>query len=243
MSAIRTGWGQGMKICIKPILVSGALVAGLAAAASAGDTDPGVETGDTEERVVERLGKPQGVITRGDRKLYYYEQGTVQIVTGRVVKALLVSREEAHERTLRREQEERQRRQQEEAEQRRVTEAGAAELARMLADKAFAARPAAERVDYWNQFAKRYPYTDVTAPMTLAASDLQSQQNKASQMTELVALMKRTGEIGERLKQLEADYAASLANWKRNEIDAERARLNEELARIEVRVRELGGAR
>jgi len=29
---------------------------------------------------------------------------------------------------------------------------------------------------------------------------------------------------------LDADYAASLANWKRNEIDVERAKLKQELA-------------
>jgi hypothetical protein len=203
---------------------------------------PVVNKGDTVERVEQTMGKPQGVISGGRRTTYYYEQGTVDFVTGRVEKAFLIPKDEARERTARREREELNHRQQVEAEKKRITEAGGAELARTLEDKAFAARSAAERLAYWTEFPKRFPYTDITAQLAQTAEAGRAEQKDREREAELVAMNKRVGEIQERFVQLDADYAASLANWKRNEIDTERAKLKDELATIATRVRALTGA-
>jgi hypothetical protein len=200
---------------------------------------PVVKKGDTVELVLKTLGKPKGVVSGGRLSTYYYEQGTVDFVDGRVNKAFLISKDEARERTAQRELAERQHREQLEAGQKRLIEAGKAELARTLEDKAFAARPASERLAYWTEFAKRYPSTDVSAQLAKAAEAGQAEQQDRDREAELVAMNKRVGEIQERFVQLDADYAASLANWKRAEIDAERAKLKDELAAIATRVRTL----
>ena len=66
---------------------------------------------------------------------------------------------------------------------------------------------------------------------------MQKQDNDAL----LASLQKRLGEIQARLKQLDADYAVSLANWKRNEIDTERAKLKDEQQGLVSRMAEMMG--
>lgn len=224
------------------LLVTGVTGLFLGMAALAEGESPDVRPGDTLESVVQKLGKPQGVISGGRRSTYYYQQGTVDFVTGRVERAMLVSVEEGRERAARREREEQLRIQAAASERARLTEAGSAALARAQEDKSLAARPATERVEFWKDFAKRYPYTDVTVPSAQAAEAAKVEQKDRDQAAELVTLNKRVGEIQERFGQLDADYAASLANWKRNEIDAERAKLKDELAAIATRLRDLGVA-
>ncbi len=207
----------------------------------AGEAPPAVSNGDTVESIVQKLGKPKGVVSGGARTTYYYEQGTVDFVTGRVVNAMLISGEEARERTARRELEEKNFRQQREAERNRLTEAGTTALARVVADKSFATLPASERVAFWTQFAARYPYTDISAQVAQTEEAVKTDQKERDRADELVKLNQRVGAIQERFAELDADYAASLANWKRNEIDAERAKLKDELSTIATRVHELSG--
>lgn len=57
----------------------------------------------------------------------------------------------------------------------------------------------------------------------------------------MMTLKVRVVEIQARFKQLDADYAASLANWKRNEITAERAKLTLELNADQNRMSEVEG--
>jgi vacuolar-type H+-ATPase subunit I/STV1 len=220
-------------------LVSCLVILMYASPLPAADQSATVAIGDSIPTVVEKLGKPNGIITGKQRSTYYYEQGTIDFMTGRVHRVWLVSGEEARQRTARREQEERNRIHQEENERKRLTEAGDAELAKIQADKSFLDRSPADRLDYWTQFAKRYPYTDIATPMTQTAAAVTAEQKKDDADNELVTLNRRAGAIQERFKTLDSDYAASLANWKRTEISTERAKLKEELAAIETRVREL----
>lgn len=218
------------------LYLSGLLILALPVLLLADGEIPVVNKGDTVEQVVKTLGKPKGVVSGGRMANYYYEQGTVDFVDGRVEKAFLISREEARERTAQRELAERKRQQQIETERARLTEAGRVELARTLEDKAFASRPVSDRVAYWTDFAKRFPYTDVSGQLAKAAEAGQAEKKDQDREAELVSLNKRVVEIQERFIKLDADYAASLANWKRNEIDAERATLKDELAAIATRV-------
>lgn len=201
---------------------------------------PEIEKGDTVQQVVDKLGNPQGKIAGGSRTTYYYERGTVDFVTGRVERVMLVTSQEAKERTAARELAEENHRKLVDAERKRLAEAGEAERARTLADKTFADLPPTEQLQYWTRFSKQYPYTDVRVQVTKAAADVKVAQTISELLTEKIALKKRVDEIEVRFRDLDADYAASLANWKRTEIDDERAKLKEELGTIQARIHELG---
>ena len=73
------------------LLMSGLMILMQPAAFAGQESPPAVENGDTVDRVVQKLGKPQGIVSGGCQIIYYYEQGMVYFVTGRVERALLVS--------------------------------------------------------------------------------------------------------------------------------------------------------
>lgn len=200
---------------------------------------PVVEKGDTFEQVVLKLGEPKGRITGGRWTTYYYDRGTVDFLTGRVDRAFLITPEEAREKIAVREKEEEAMRQQAEAERVRLLTAGKAQLEKVLGDKAFAASPPAIQLAYWADFQKQYPGIDVSAPIAEATKRLEVSKEENGKVSELVAMNNRAAEIEARFKQLDADYAASLANWKRTEIDQERAKLSDELAGIKTRLAEM----
>lgn len=210
------------------------------AMAASGTPEPVVNIGDTYQQMVEKLGKPRGVVSGGRRMTCSYERGTVDLVGGRVEKVLLVSAQEAKDRTQAQEKAEADQRQRAEADRVRLTKAGLAERDLKVSDKEFAKLPPADRLDYWKSFAAKYPYTDVSTLVAEAEKAVQAGQSDRDKEAKLAEMTKRVEEIQARFTQLDEDYAASLANWKRNEIDAERAKLKEELAGIATRVKELG---
>ncbi len=212
----------------------------LVVAASGASDSPDVAIGDTYQQMVDKLGKPRGVVSGGRRMTCSYERGTVDLVTGRVEKVFFVTTQEAKERTRAQEKAEADQRQRAEVDRARLTQAGLAERDRKVADKEFAKRPPGERLDYWKSFAGKYPYTDVSALVDEAEKAVQAGQPARDKEAKLAEMTKRVEEIQARFVQLDDDYAASLANWKRNEIDAERTRLKDELATIATRVKELG---
>ncbi len=200
---------------------------------------PAVAKGDTMEQVVQKLGPPKGQVSGGRRATYYYDRGTVDFLTGRVERAFIISAQEAKEKIVAREKAEAEMRRQAEVERARLMAEGKAQLEKVLADKAFADSSATARMAYWVDFQKKYPGIDVSAPVANAQKGLETDQKENGKVTELSALNSRAMEIGTRFKQLDADYAASLVNWKRDEIDQERAKLTKELADIKVRVEEM----
>lgn len=229
-----------LTILVKTLLIiSGLLILAPATDLRAGEAPTPVAKGDTIATVVEKLGKPTGFISGKQRVTYYYEQGTIDFLTGRVDRVWLISPDEAAQRTARLNMEEQNRAQQAEVERKRLTDDGAAELARVMADKSFQNRTPSSRLEFWTQFARRYPYTDITGPIAQATAAVNDEQKEDANANELITLSKREGAIQERFKALDAAYAASLANWKRTEINTERAQLKEELATIEARIREL----
>lgn len=218
------------------IAILGLCGSGLAFGAEA---QVGVSKGDTLEQVIQKLGAPKGRVTGGRRTTYYYDRGTVDFLTGRVERAFLVTSQEAKEKIEAREKAEEAMRLQAEAERVRLLAAGKAQLEKVLADKAFAASPPAVRVAYWVDFQKQYPGVDVTARIAEANKGREAAQGETGGVKELLALNSRAAEIESRFKQLDEDYAASLANWKRTEIDQERAKLTEELNGLKARVAEM----
>jgi len=215
------------------------LVAILGHCASRADTSPAVVKGDTFEQVVGKLGEPKGKVKGGARTTYYYDRGTVDFLTGRVERAFLMTAAEAKEKIAEREKAEEAMRRHAEAERARLLAEGKAQLEKTLADKEFAATPPAFQLVYWADFQQKFPGIDVSAPIAEAQKKLDANQKGNQAVTELLALNTRASEIEKRFKQLDEDYAASLANWKRNEIDQERAKLTQELAGIKARVAEM----
>lgn len=203
------------------------------------DLAPAVTKGDTVEQVIEKLGDPKGRVSGKRRTTFYYDRGTVDFLTGRVERAFLVTAQEAQEKIAAREKAEEERRKEAEANRaRRLTE-GRVELDKAVADKTLGAAPPGIRLAFWDDFQKKYPEQDVGAHIALARKELDAAQKDEGRLGEVIAMNNRAREIEARFKQLDADYAASLAHWKRTEIDQERARLTTELNAIKSRLTEL----
>lgn len=203
------------------------------------DSSPVAVKGDSFEQVIQKLGPPKGQVKGGARTTYYYDRGTVDFMTGRVTRAFLVTPEEAKEKIAAREKAEADMRKQAEAERIRVAAAGKAQREKMLGDKAFTNSPPGVQLAYWEDFQKQYPGVDVSVPVSKAKKDLEVATQENGQVKELLALNTRAAEIEKRFNQLDQDYAASLANWKRTEIDEERAKLTQELNGVTDRVAQM----
>lgn len=197
---------------------------------------PVADTGDAMEDVLAKLGRPRGRIASGNVTTFYYDRGTVEFVDGRVTKAFLMTPEEARLQVEEREKADAERRQKEDAARRMLSEDGARELARLQGDAIFAGRPAADRLSFWQDFARRYPYTDAGDELAKARAEVESDARKAEKETEVRKWKDRIEAIEARFVKLDADYAASLTHWKRNEINAERAKLEAEKKEIQARL-------
>ena len=222
-------------VCVALTLLAGRAAPAAADAEGAGE----VSKGASAAQVIEKLGSPQGVLAQGRRMSYLYERGTVDFVDGRMVKALLVSPAEAELLVRQRRSAEEERLRQAEAARKLAASEGQAELKDRLADEQFANRPPADRLAYWKDFNSRHPDIDVKSQIALAQEDAQAKARQAERQKERKTLGERVAEIQARFKQLDADYAASLANWKRNEIAAEREKLTQERDADQSRLREL----
>ena len=199
----------------------------------------GIAIGNTYDTVIAKLGTPAGILEHGRYITVYYDRGTVDFKDRRVVKIDIVSPEEALQIKREREQAWEAIRLKEEADRNRLTKEGQAELKKKMADKGFPKLPAAERLAYWRDFSKRYPYTDVNTFITEAESVEKGRQRLRECQDESGTITARVAQINDRFASLDADFAASLAHWKRNEINAERAKLNRELATLQTRLADL----
>ena len=209
------------------------------AAAATNDATAAIEKNDTLAEVVGILGKPQGKLERGTNVTLYYDRGLIDLSDGKVVNAHLVSPEEAALLRSERERKLEELRLQSERDRKRLISEGQAALKKVLDDKQFEKRPPRERVAYWQDFQQRYPLTDIGSRLADALKEAGIQQQKRDNQDEIAKLKKREVAINDRFLQLDADFAASLAHWKRNEINAERAKLNQELDEIDRRIKDL----
>lgn len=201
-----------------------------------------ISEGESMEAVRDKLGKPAGMFQRGSRTMYLYDRGMIQFEDGKVIRSDLVTPEEAKRLQIERERAEAERILREAQEHQRLEKEGAGERQRMKADEAFKQLPAAQRLERWKAFTQKYPYTPVQDEITRAESESGSQDRLKERDQKMTELKTRIQEIEARLKQLDADYAASLANWKRTEIDAERAKLTQEYLATQSRMVDLLGA-
>jgi hypothetical protein len=220
-----------LSICLAGFLLSAGSALPLSAA-----PEPEVEIGESIHAVIAKLGEPEGQFQQGRSLIFYYSRGMVDFTDGHVVRSTLVSSDEARQIRQTRERLEADQRRQAEAEKNRLTLEGATELTKRLEDKTFAAQPAEARLTAWQEFSRHYPYTDITGPLDGAQAEVDQLQRHQQTQKEIQRINQRLTEIKARFHQLDKDYAASLANWKRNEITAERNRLNAELAELDNRL-------
>lgn len=202
---------------------------------------PAVNRGDTIAEVVAKLGRPRGSIERKNTVTYTYDRGMVNFIDGRVVHSFLVTPEEAQQRRLDQERAAEASRKQAELQRQRLLAEGQAELSKHNSDTTFDKHPAPERLAYWEDFQRRYPYTDVSANLAAARAAITSESDLQVKEDELKTVSARIEAIKVRRTELDTAYATSLANWKRNEIDAERTKLSSELEDCLRRIVELQG--
>ena len=224
---------------IRVWLAMGLLWCGAGLCAGAGSDK--VELGDTVGQVVAILGPPQGTFKVGHVMTYYYERGMIDFRDGVVVRADVLSLEQVRQRRRENEQAEKEAARQAALERERLIAKGRAELERALGDPQLATRSPEARLAFWEAFSNNYPNTDISRQLTEAKAAAETAKQNQENVALLASLQKRLGEIQARLEQLDADYAASLANWKRNEIDAERAKLNDERQSLMSRLTEMLG--
>jgi hypothetical protein len=168
------------------------------------------------------------MLQMGRSMTYVYDRGMVDFLDGRVVRSDVVTPAEVRQIRLERDRLLAAIDRQAASERNRSAAEGALELQKIAADASFTNRPAADRVAFWLDFSRRYPFNDVGSQIAAARTEAAAAQVREEARAELARLTARGAAIQERFKQLDADYAASLAHWKRNEIDAERAALQKE---------------
>jgi hypothetical protein len=187
-------------------------------------TAPAIEIGETPGQVIEKLGKPQGRFKAGKWMTFCYEQGMVDFCDERVARTTLVSPEELKAKR----QAEAEAQRAAEQERARLAEAGRMELNQALSDPLLRAKTPKERIEFWTAFSKSHPYTNISNQLAEATASLIVDGRRQDREVTAASVGNRLAEIQARLVQLDADYAASLTHWKRNEIEAEQTRLRAE---------------
>jgi hypothetical protein len=118
----------------------------------------GVRLGSSADFVLTVLGQPSGALISGNDAILHFDQGLVELDTGRVTSFELVSEAEAEQARLDRQRE------QAEAEERRceARERGMELRRELLSEPGVMTAPPAARVAIWQDFMRRYP--DVAPP-------------------------------------------------------------------------------
>jgi len=158
-----------------------------------------VGVGDSTEKVIAELGRPDATICSPEQEVYYYERGKVILVNGKVDSVQLISQDEYQEEQARRNA------------ARAEREATRLEMARSikeakLADPAFQNAPPEQQVAYWEQFKRNHPEISVEGAYTRALQRLLEHQ-----IVELrrAAEERRIAELEARVREAEARAAAA----------------------------------
>lgn len=127
-----------------------------------------VELGQTQQQVIDALGKPLGMIELSNKTRLLYPEGEVLIRDGAVAKIDLMTDEQ-----FANEQQRLQQEREEWAIQKEKRAAGRVKAAEelkayKLQSSSFAALPAQDRIDYWRSFQSKYPEVDVSSEIAQA---------------------------------------------------------------------------
>ena len=161
-----------------------------------------VTTGNTLDQVLLELGKPASSIEINGHKVLFYERGRIEITAGAVVRAELISEEEAQELREQRAVELAQRREELRLLREKRMLEGAAVLERKLDDFAFLNSPATKRLAFWRSFHRSYPEISLPDDYFIAAREreLELKEARAEQ---------RLRELAEATARASAEAAAA----------------------------------
>lgn len=174
-----------------------------------------IETGQTTDRVIEVLGKPMGTIELREKTLLLYPQGEVTLRRGLVTEIDLMNAEQfqADQERLRKEREEWLADQERRSIARK--EEGEALRAEKMQNRAFAALPAKDKVDYWRSFQTGYPEIDVSPQI---ASALEGYQTELEELRS----QQRIAELEARVAQAEKEAATARLETEKLREETER---------------------
>jgi hypothetical protein len=145
-----------------------------------------VAVGDSRDDAIAALGRPTGTAMSGDQEFLFYERGKVTIQEGKVIESTVISESTlARRQAQQAEMETARRRQAEQKASGRISE-GKKLKKRVLADEEFAAKPAAEQVQFWRRFNRQYPELAVTAELREAEARAR-EEDLADRKEELAA--------------------------------------------------------
>lgn len=147
-----------------------------------------VRIGDGLNDVRAALGAPRGQLKLGERQVLHYERGEVELRGGVVTRVAFLS--DAEYAAL-------QAQAARTAEQNaRIDSEGEALKERKLADRSFAAAPAAYRLEFWQNFATRYPRVSVGEQLfTIRMRLAQEYAARAAEEERLAALEARVAAV------------------------------------------------
>ncbi len=132
--------------------------------------------------VIDALGEPSGSLSGGSTEILYYPLGEVELKDGKVESSTMVTQQEFDERVAEREKVKAQRLEQQAVTRQKRTEAGKAELERVLANESFAKKPAGARLVFWRDFNRKYPGVNVSEHLNTARSEVNAASEKQARL-------------------------------------------------------------
>jgi hypothetical protein len=187
-------WGAGVAVCAQDIAL-----------------------GDPLDKVRATLGPPSGSMACGSYMLLCYERGRVELTGGKVSSFDLVSAEVAEARRRERLQREEEQRVALERERVRQLVEGSSLRLEKLADAAFMASPAEDRVAFWRTFRTTYPLVPLGPEYTQALQemqvDLDRRRAEVEQNAYVASLERRVRHAEERAEDAEEKARRSRSVW------------------------------
>ncbi|HKB89578.1 MAG TPA: hypothetical protein VKC60_03555 [Opitutaceae bacterium] len=163
-----------------------------------------IAMGDSYEKVVGALGRPQGEVHIGQDTILDYERGRVELHEGKVVSSDLLSEAEATKR------DELQRAAAQKEQERRASHLSEGKVlkAETSSDPDFAARPASQQLAFWQDFRARYP--EIPSDDVYVAALNRNNRERAAYEAE-IARSRQVAELQSRVDEAEA--RAAHAEW------------------------------
>jgi len=170
-----------------------------------------VRLGDSFGAVKAVLGEPRGQVRTGSRQLLYFDRGEVELQTGAVSRVALLSGDEYSALETKRAAAAMRMREQQEARFGQLRDEGRRIMARRLADPVFQAATPTDQVGFWEDFSRRYPDVDCSAPLAVARQH-RIAQIEASLVQEEQA--RRLAELEARAREAEAARVVYVQTWR-----------------------------
>ena len=127
-----------------------------------------VRRGDSFSAVKAVMGEPRGQARAGVRQLLFFDRGVVELQYGAVSRVALLSVDEYAVREAKQAAISGRIREEQEVRLVQLRAEGQRIMARRLADPVLQAAAAADQVAFWEDFSRRYPDVDSSAPLAIA---------------------------------------------------------------------------